>query len=70
VRRTGLLYALDFRDDAAGMLFMLGMFQRGVIVVGSSQNMAVPKLYPPLILGDEQIAEFAEKAEDTLKVLA
>ncbi|RLC58854.1 MAG: hypothetical protein DRI30_02005 [Chloroflexi bacterium] len=69
VRRTGMLYALDFRDDPAGMLFMLGMFQRGVIVVGSSQNMAVPKLYPPLIIGDEQIAEFAEKAEDTLKTL-
>jgi acetylornithine/succinyldiaminopimelate/putrescine aminotransferase len=29
--------------------------------------MVVPKLYPPLILEDEQIAEFAEKAEDTLK---
>ena len=69
VRRTGLLYALDFRDETAGMFFMLGMFQRGVIVVASSQNMAVPKLYPPLILGDEQIAEFAEKAEDTLKTL-
>ena len=70
VRRTGLLYALDFRDEAAGTLFLLGMFQRGVIAVASSQNMAVPKLYPPLILEDEQIAEFAEKAEDTLKGLA
>ena len=69
VRRTGLLYALDFRDEIAGMLFILGMFKRGVIVVASSQNMVVPKLYPPLILEDEQIAEFAEKAEDTLKTL-
>jgi acetylornithine/succinyldiaminopimelate/putrescine aminotransferase len=69
VRRTGLLYALDFRDEAAGMLFILGMFKRGVIVVASSQNLAVPKLYPPLILEDEQIVEFAEKAEDTLKTL-
>lgn len=69
VRRTGLLYALDFRDEAAGTFFFLGMFQRGVIVVGSSQTMAVLKLYPPLILGDEQITEFAEKAEDTLKIL-
>ena len=43
--------------------------KRGVIVVASSQNLAVPKLYPPLILGDEQMAEFAEKAEDTLKTL-
>ncbi len=70
VRRTGLLYALDFRDETAGMLFILGMFHRGVIVVASSQNMAVPKLYPPLILEEEQIAEFAEKADATLKTLA
>lgn len=66
VRRTGLLYALDFRDEMAGALFVIGMFQRGVIVVASSQNLAVPKLYPPLVLGDEQIAEFSEKADETL----
>jgi acetylornithine/succinyldiaminopimelate/putrescine aminotransferase len=66
VRRTGLLYALDMRDMFAGMGLIVGMFQRGVIVVASSQNLGVPKLYPPLILEDEQIAEFAEKAADTL----
>ena len=70
VRRTGLLYALDMRDPAAGIGFILGMFGRGVIVVASSQNLAVPKLYPPLILGDEQIAELAGKAEDVLRGLA
>jgi acetylornithine/succinyldiaminopimelate/putrescine aminotransferase len=40
-----------------------------VIVVASSQNLGVPKLYPPLVLGAEQIAEFAEKADDTLRSL-
>ncbi|MFQ5478310.1 MAG: aspartate aminotransferase family protein [Candidatus Binatia bacterium] len=69
VRRTGLLYALDLRDDFAGLGFFLGMFQRGVIVVGSSQEHSVVKLYPPLILEEQQIAEFAEKAEDTLESL-
>jgi acetylornithine/succinyldiaminopimelate/putrescine aminotransferase len=69
VRRTGLLWALDFRDEMAGAFFVLGLFQRGVIVVASAQNLAVPKLYPPLILEDEQIAEFAEKAEETLQSL-
>jgi acetylornithine/succinyldiaminopimelate/putrescine aminotransferase len=69
VRRTGLLYALDMRDDFAGMGFIVGMFQRGVIVVASSQNLGVPKLYPPLVLEPEQIAEFAEKADDTLRSL-
>jgi putrescine aminotransferase len=70
VRRTGLLYALDMRDEMAGMGFLLGMFQRGVILVASSQNLGVPKLYPPLILEDEQIAEFAEKAGETLASLS
>ena len=69
VRRTGLLYALDMRDVFAGMGFIVGMFQRGVIVVASSQNLGVPKLYPPLVLEPEQIAEFAEKADDTLRSL-
>ena len=69
VRRTGLLYALDMRDEFAGMGFIVGMFQRGVIVVASSQNLGVPKLYPPLVLEPEQIAEFAEKADDTLRSL-
>lgn len=69
VRRTGLLWALDFRDEMTGAFFLLGMLQRGVIIVGSSQRLDIPKLYPPLILEEEQIAEFAEKAEDTLKAL-
>lgn len=69
VRRTGLLWALDFRDETTGAFFLLGMLQRGVIVVGSAQRLDIPKLYPPLILEDEQIAEFAEKAEDTLESL-
>jgi putrescine aminotransferase len=69
VRHTGLLYALDMRDELAGVGFILGMFQRGVVVVASSQNLSVPKLYPPLILGDEQIVEFAEKADVVLKSL-
>lgn len=69
VRRTGLLWALDFRDEMAGALFVIGLFQRGVIVVASSQNLAVPKLYPSLILEDEQIDELAEKAGETLASL-
>jgi 4-aminobutyrate aminotransferase-like enzyme len=60
----------DLRDEAAGIGFILGRFQRGVIIVASSQNLALPKLYPPLILEDEQIAEFAGKAEDALRAIA
>ncbi len=70
VRRAGLLYALDFRDEISGALFILAMFQRGVILVASSQNLGTPKLYPPLILEDEQIAELASKADDVLRGMA
>lgn len=66
VRRTGLLFALDFPNETLGAFFILGMLQRGVIVVASAQNLAVPKLYPPLILGDEEIALFAEQADALL----
>lgn len=69
VRRTGLLWALDFPDEARGGLFVLGMLQRGVIVVASAQNLAVPKLYPPLVLGDDDIALFAERADGLLREL-
>jgi len=70
VRRTGLLWALDFRDEMAGALFVIGMFQRGVIVVASSQNLAIPKLYPSLVLEDEHVSEFAAKADETLASLS
>jgi acetylornithine/succinyldiaminopimelate/putrescine aminotransferase len=66
VRRTGLLFALDFPNETLGAFFILGMLQRGVIVVASAQNLAVPKLYPPLVLGDEEIALFAERADALL----
>jgi acetylornithine/succinyldiaminopimelate/putrescine aminotransferase len=69
VRRTGLLWALDFASETLGAFFILAMVQRGVIVVASAQNLAIPKLYPPLILEDEQIAEFAEKADGVLGAL-
>jgi acetylornithine/succinyldiaminopimelate/putrescine aminotransferase len=69
VRRTGLLWALDFASETLGAFFILALLQRGVIVVASAQNLAVPKLYPPLILEDEQIAEFAEKADGVLRAL-
>ncbi len=66
VRRTGLLFALDFVDAAAGLGFLAQMFMRGVLVAASSQREDVVKLYPPLILEREQVALFLETAESTL----
>lgn len=69
VRRTGLLFALDFPDDAAGFGFLAQMFVRGVLVVASSQRQDVVKLYPPLILAAEQVDLFLEAAESSLLAL-
>lgn len=69
-RRAGLMWMLDFADDGAGFSFMTGMMERDVMVVASSQNFKVPKLFPPLIMGEEEIAEFANKAEDCIKAIA
>ncbi len=69
-RRAGMMWLLDFVDAGAGFNFMSGMMDRDVMVCASSQNLSVPKLFPPLILGDAEIAEFANKAEDCLKSLA
>ncbi|MCP5068511.1 MAG: aspartate aminotransferase family protein [bacterium] len=68
-RRAGMMWLLDFADAGCGFNFMSGMMERDVMVCASSQNLQVPKLFPPLILGDAEIADFAGKAEDCLKSL-
>jgi len=70
VRRTGLLFALDFADDAAGFGFLAQMFVRGVLVVASSQRQDVIKLYPPLVLEADEVDFFLEAAEAALTALA
>jgi len=69
VRRTGLLFALDFADDAAGFGFLAQLFLRGVLVVASSQRQDIVKLYPPLVLGEAEVALLLEAAESALAAL-
>jgi acetylornithine/succinyldiaminopimelate/putrescine aminotransferase len=69
VRRAGLLFALDFADESAGMSFLAHMFALGVLVVASSQRMDVIKLYPPLIIEQEQVDELSERMETALASL-
>lgn len=66
VRRTGMLFALDFADEAVGMGFLAHMFDLGVLVVASSQRLDVIKLYPPLILEQAHLDEFTERMETAL----
>ena len=69
VRRTGLLFALDFADDATGFGFLAQMFLRGVLVVASSQRQDIVKLYPPLVLEEAQVDLLLEVAESSLAAL-
>ena len=69
-RRAGMMFGLDFADDAMGMAFLGTMFALGVLVVASSQRMDVLKLYPPLILEEAEVAIFAERMESALKQLS
>jgi acetylornithine/succinyldiaminopimelate/putrescine aminotransferase len=70
VRRAGMMFGLDFADDAMGMAFLGTTFALGVLVVASSQRMDTLKLYPPLILEDAELAIFAERMETALKQLS
>lgn len=70
VRRVGMMFGLDFIDEAHGAGFLAHMFAEGVLVVASSQRLNVIKLYPPLILEPAQVAEFSERAETALRRLA
>ncbi|MCP5041718.1 MAG: aspartate aminotransferase family protein [bacterium] len=69
VRRTGLLFALDFADEAKGMGFLAQMFVRGVLVVASSQREDIVKLYPPFVLEQEHVDLLLEAADASLKAL-
>ncbi len=66
VRRAGVMFALDFADETAGMTFLALMFGLGVLVVASSQRLDIVKLYPPFILEDEQVDSFFERMESAL----
>ena len=68
LERNGLLYSIELNEERFSALeAFLGMFARGVNIVTSSQHEPVVKLYPPLIMDEDNITEFAEKFEDCIK---
>ena len=69
-RRAGMMFALDFADAGAGAAFLAIMFGLGVLAVASSQRMDIIKLYPPLILENEHVAEFSERMETALRQMS
>ena len=68
LERNGLLYSIECNEEKFTSLEAFGgMFERNVNIVTSSQHVPFVKLYPPLIMNEQNIAEFAEKFEDCIK---
>jgi putrescine aminotransferase len=66
-RRAGMMFALDFADEAAGITFLTLLLENGVLAVASSQHLDIVKLYPPLILEQPEVDLFFERVETVLK---
>lgn len=71
VRRVGMLFLIDFVPGTlGGVEFANAMFERGVIIHASGAVPGGPgRLIPPLILDEEHINLFADRAEDALRAL-
>ena len=68
LERNGLLFSIECNEDNFTSLEAFGgMFERNVNIVTSSQHVPYVKLYPPLIMNEDHIAEFAEQFEDCIK---
>ncbi len=69
-RRAGMMFALDFADEAMGMTFLALLLAAGVLAVASSQHLEIVKLYPPLILESEEVNLFLERMETVLQQMS
>ena len=68
LERTGMLFSIEVNEERFTALEAFGgMWMRDVCVVASSQHAPIFKLYPPLVIDDSHVAEFAEKFEDCVK---
>ncbi len=70
MRRAGMMFAMDFADESAGMTFLAMLFAHGVLAVASSQHLEIVKLYPPLILEQPEVDLFFERMETVLKQMS
>jgi len=73
VRKVGLVFAIDFNVERLRALeFATALFHRGVVIPPAAISMPtspIARLLPPLILTQEHVDEFLDKADDALKNL-
>ena len=74
VRRVGLIFAIDFNVERLRALqFATALFHRGVVIPPAAISMPtspIARLLPPLILTQEHVDEFLNKADDALRALS
>lgn len=72
VRGKGLLIGVEFHDEMAALLVMVGMVQRRVLVAYTQNNQKVIRIEPPLVITKEQLQRVADafaEATATAEVL-
>jgi putrescine aminotransferase len=70
VRGRGLLLAMEFATNELGYAVAAGLFQRGVLVAGTTANARAIRIEPALNIPDGLLDEVLVRLEDTLREVA
>ena len=68
-RGKGLLLAFEFITNEVGFAFAKGMFERGVLVAGTTANAKSVRIEPPLTITPAQCRHALAVAEDVLDMI-
>lgn len=69
IRGIGLMMGLEFVDDVTSLMMMKLLFDNGVYVVYSGNDMKVLQFLPPLIVTEREGGEIVAALEKSLKAL-
>jgi hypothetical protein len=66
----GLLIGQHFHDAEVGYQVSSGLFRRGVLISGTLTSAQTVRIEPPLVIEYDEIDEFMNRLEDTLKAVS
>ncbi|HLY30940.1 MAG TPA: aminotransferase class III-fold pyridoxal phosphate-dependent enzyme, partial [Ktedonobacterales bacterium] len=66
----GLLIGQHFRTPEIGYQVSAGLFRRGVLISGTLTSAKAVRIEPPLVIEYDEIDEFLNRLEDTLREVA
>ncbi|HEV8192898.1 MAG TPA: aminotransferase class III-fold pyridoxal phosphate-dependent enzyme, partial [Ktedonobacterales bacterium] len=67
VTGKGLLIGQHFHDAEVGYQVASGLFRRGVLISGTLTSAQTVRIEPPLVIESDEIDEFLNRLEDTLR---